>query len=155
MRSIHVLSLTTLTLGLSLLVGSNLQRAFAQEPKKQPSLQDDRALLCGDGKTAWEFEKKDSKGNIVRLYFTKGEDGKPDAGLVMYGTGGILALRFEYRLEEKDGKRLINVKPDIAFEGKESDPVLPYKVEGDKLQLLGGKDRGLELKGEWKRVKLK
>lgn len=152
------MSLRTCILGcfaLAVFVGSDLSVAVTQEPKKQPSLKQDQETLCGDGKTAWEFEKKDAAGSVVRLYFTKGEEGKPDVGLITRGTNAILALRFEYSLEERDGKRLIKVKPDIAFKDQESDPVLPYKVEGDKLELLGGKDRGLELKGEWKRVKLK
>jgi hypothetical protein len=133
---------------------SSLERGLAQDKKPQ-SLKEDRDILCGDGKTAWEFEKKDADNLIVRLYLTKGKEGKPDVGLMMRGTGAVLALRFEFGLEEKDGKRHIKITPDIAFDGKDSDPVLPYKLEGEKLQILGGKDRGLELKGAWKRVPLK
>ena len=145
----------SLLLALMVLAGSRLARSPAQEPQKQPGVKEDREALCGDGKSAWKFEKRDAAGLTVRLYFTRGDDGKPDRGLVMRGAGGaILALGFEFNLEEKEGKRRIKVTPGSAFDGKGSDPVLPYKLEGDRLQLLGGRDGDLELKGEWKRAKL-
>ena len=128
----------------------------AQELKKQPGIKEDRDALCGTGLVAWEFQKKDAAGLVVRLFFTKGADGKPDHGLVMHGSGGfILSLGFEFALEDKEGKRQIKVTPGTAFDAKGSDPVLPYKLDGDKLQLFGGKDGDFDLKGEWKRVKLK
>jgi len=126
---------------------------------------EDRERLCGDGESAWEFEKENARGQAVQLYFAKGELFKPDRGTIIYRNEGLTPSwtwnSFLFKLEEKDGKRHIKVYegPPIqekglnpwGFDAKGSDPILRYKLEGDTLQLLSGKHGDLDLKGEWKR----
>jgi hypothetical protein len=142
------------------------------ELKYDTDINEDREALFGDGKSAWEFEKW---GPRVQLYFAKGLAGKPDRGRISYLTGpkeleSSMSFEFDFKLEERDGKRHIKVNegPPLPldnplvlmggakrFDTKGSDPVLVYKLEGDKLHLFSGKHGDLDLTGVWKRVALK
>jgi hypothetical protein len=150
MRSLGV---AAVCVGLGLLPWSSVTRTVGQE-KKQGSVGNDLEVLWGNGETAWQFEKKDSRNRIVRLYFSKPRGGNPTFGRMTRGTGKVLAERFEYSLGVREGKRYLDIA--ILVGGKsQRELFLPYRLEGDKLHILEGKDQDLDLKGVWKRVPLK
>src|SRR5262249_50958976 len=106
MRLISLLVTGFLAVGLGLLTGVPA-RCAAQEPQKQPSLNEDREALCGDGKTVGRFGKRDPMARIVQLGFSKGKDGKPDSCVLYLRpaavaiAGSTLAFTFEFKLEDK------------------------------------------------------
>ncbi|MFO0965610.1 MAG: DUF1349 domain-containing protein [Gemmataceae bacterium] len=136
-------------LGLSLILCSCVPPTVAQEKVLKGSLGADLEALWGDKGTVWEFEKKDSMARVVRLHFRK-----PRGGEVMRGalTRGVAPRSFEYSLAERGGKRFIELGIFASGKDPERSLTLSYKLDGDKLQILEGKDLELDLKGTWKLV---
>jgi hypothetical protein len=145
------------------------EKVGPQEAPFKTSLEEDLETLCEKG-AKWRLDIKHKDGITFELYFYKTSNQVLGGSLVYNGNGSRVpkdhfmraknnTFGFTFKLEEKSGKRYIIV------EGASVDPVWPYKLEGDALQLQGGQfepSNGQlpderhwlsEVKGAWKRVR--
>lgn len=128
-----------------------LLAAAKPEDGDTPEFDADLKSLVGD----WELAKKDDNPKL-RLRFP-GEKEKNGALTIYNDDGTMLVIGIAIRIEKKADKKTIIVR---GF-SKESDPILPYRIDGKKLTIESGKavfdtkifKGSVLIKGAWERVK--